>query len=72
MRGRSQAPYRDKLSGPGATLIGMAFKLNRNGPEPAREFGDKDKFEILAGAHEFVCSCDIVVPRRPVFEHSRG
>lgn len=47
--GRSQAPYRDKPSGPGATLIGMAFKLNRNGPEPAMVFGDKDKFEILAG-----------------------
>jgi hypothetical protein len=27
----------------------MAFKLNRNGPEPAMVFGDKDKFEILAG-----------------------
>jgi hypothetical protein len=27
----------------------MAFKLNRNGPEPAMVFGDKDKFEIIAG-----------------------
>jgi hypothetical protein len=31
-----------------ATLTGMAFKVNRIG-EPAMEFGDKDKFEILAG-----------------------
>ena len=34
---------------PGATLTGMAFKVNRNGLEPALEFGDKDKFEIVAG-----------------------
>ncbi|OBG25303.1 hypothetical protein [Mycobacterium sp. 852002-51057_SCH5723018] len=27
----------------------MAFKVNRNGAEPAMEFGDKDKFEIIAG-----------------------
>jgi hypothetical protein len=27
----------------------MAFKVNHNGPEPAMEFGDKDKFEIVAG-----------------------
>ena len=31
-----------------ATLTGMAFKVNRIG-EPAMEFGDKDKFEIVAG-----------------------
>jgi len=37
------------LSATGATLTGMAFKVNRNGPEPAMVFGDKDKFEILAG-----------------------
>ena len=27
----------------------MAFKVNPNGPGPAMEFGDKDKFEIVAG-----------------------
>ena len=27
----------------------MAFKVNRNGPEAPMEFGDKDKFEIVAG-----------------------
>jgi hypothetical protein len=31
------------------TLTGMAFKVNRNSPEPAMEFGDEDKFEIVAG-----------------------
>jgi hypothetical protein len=33
----------------GATLTGMAFKVYGNGPEPAMEFGDEDKFEIFAG-----------------------
>jgi hypothetical protein len=33
----------------GATLTGMAFKVYLNGPEPAVEFGDNDKFEIIAG-----------------------
>ena len=37
------------MPGPSATLTGMAFKVKRNGPEPAMEFGDKDKFEIVAG-----------------------
>ena len=38
------------MSAPGATLTCMAFKVNRNGgPEPAMEFGDKDKFEIIDG-----------------------
>jgi hypothetical protein len=32
------------------TLTGMAFKVNRNGPEPAVEFEDKDKFEIVSPA----------------------
>ena len=33
---------------PGATLAGMAFKVNRE-PEPPLSFGDKDKFEIVNG-----------------------
>jgi hypothetical protein len=33
---------------PGATLAGMAFKVNR-GTEPPLSFGDKDKFEIVNG-----------------------
>ena len=37
------------MSATGATLTGMAFKVNPNGPEPVMEFGDKDKFEIVAG-----------------------
>jgi hypothetical protein len=33
----------------GATLTGMAFKVYINRPEPPLEFGDNDKFEIIAG-----------------------
>jgi hypothetical protein len=38
-----------RMSAAGATLTRMAFKVNRNGAEPALEFDDNDKFEVLTG-----------------------
>ena len=49
MRHIDAGNFLEATSAPDATLTSMAFKVNRNGPEPAMVFGDKDKFEIIAG-----------------------